>query len=438
MDQIRSARQPANLAVKMRTHYRYVILAIIFIGTVLNYLDRTNLSTAAPAIKSEFSLNPAQMGLLLSAFGWSYAAMQIPGGFIVDRFGTRKSYGIALIVWSLFTIFCGFARNFTSLFGLRLGLGLSEAPAFPTNNRLVSRWFPARERAFATSVYVSGEYVGQGFLLALLAWIVAVFNWEAVFIITGVIGLIFAVFWFVYIREPEDTKRVSEAELDYISDGEGVNRSKASQKKIRIRQVKVLFKSRQMWGIYIGQFAINAVLWFFLTWFPSYLVNAKGFTIIQMGVFASVPFIAAFVGVLVSGYFSDWLIRKGVSLSKARKTPIIVGLLLACSIIIANYTQSQTLVIVIMSVAFFAQGVSHISWTLVAETSPKEFVGVSGGVFNFAGNVASFVIPSVFGFILNATGSFNGGLIFISVVAVIGASSYMFLVGKVHRLEYQE
>lgn len=203
-------------------------------------------------------------------------------------------------------------------------------------------------------------------------------------------------------------------------------------RKTSIREIGILVKSQQMWETYIGQFAINAVLWFFLTWFPSYLIKAKGFSTLQMGVYASIPFIAAFVGVLVSGYFSDWLVRRGVSLSKARKASIIIGLLLASSIVLANYTQSATLVVVITSIAFFAQGFSHISWSLDAETAPVGLLGLSGGVFNFAGNIASFTIPTVFGIVLDVTGSFNGGLLFI---AVIGALSYMFLVGKVHRLE---
>ncbi|KHD85267.1 MFS transporter [Bacillus ginsengihumi] len=422
---------------KKRTKARYIILFILFLSTALNYLDRTNISVAAPLLKSDLHLNAVVLGLVFSAFGWTYAIMQIPGGWFLDKFGARLTYGVALAIWSLFTLFQAFARGFGSLFGLRLGLGLSEAPAFPTNNRLVATWFPRHERAFATGFYTAGEYVGLAFLTPVLAWIVSDFSWHAIFIVTGILGLIFVPIWFKFVHDPKDSPYVNDEELAYIAEGGGLEEEAKDKKKLSWSQISVLLKRRTLWGIYIGQFGVTTTLWFFLTWFPTYLVNEKHMTIIHAGFYSMVPYIAAFCGVLFGGAISDWLIRRGVSASISRKTPIIIGLLLACTIVLANYTSSIGLVITIMSVAFFAQGMSGISWTLIGDVAPKELLGLAGGIFNFAGNLSGIVTPIVIGMIVGESQHFGGALIFVSTVALVGALSYLLLVGKVDRIEIE-
>ncbi|QQE77977.1 MFS transporter [Alicyclobacillus sp. SO9] len=417
-----------------RTKARYVILFVLFISTTINYLDRTNISVAGPAIKSSLHLDPVVLGLVFSAFGWTYALLQIPGGWILDKAGPRNTYGIGLIFWSLFTFFQAVSRGWGLLFGLRLGLGVAEAPAFPTNNRLVATWFPKQERALATAIYTAGEYVGLAFLTPILAWIVSDLGWRALFIITGIIGLIWVPFWFKLIHDPKQS-RANEEELAYIREGEGLAENTGEKTKLRWAHVAKLLKHRSLWGIYIGQLGITTTLWFFLTWFPDYLVNDRHLSIIHAGFYAMVPYVAAFVGVLFGGAFSDWLIRRGVSQSTSRKTPIIIGLLLACSIVLANYTASIPLVITIMSVAFFAQGMSGISWTLIGDVAPAELVGLAGGIFNFAGNLSGIITPIVIGVIVGANHQFGGALIFVAAVALMGALSYLFVVGKVKRIE---
>ncbi|MCL6633828.1 MAG: MFS transporter [Alicyclobacillus herbarius] len=418
---------------RTRTRRRYVILTILFISTALNYLDRTNISVAGPFIKSDLHLNSVTLGLIFSAFGWTYALMQIPGGWVLDRLGPRLTYGLAMLFWSLFTLLQAFARSFAGLFGLRLGLGMSEAPAFPTNNRLVATWFPKHERAFATAVYTAGEYIGLAFLSPVLAWIVATYGWSAIFIVTGVIGLIWVPFWFRFIRKPEEARGVSQEELDYIRAKENLSEGQSRQ-KLGWADLAELFRHRSLWGIYIGQFAVTTTLWFFLTWFPTYLVNGKHMTILHVGFYSMIPYIAALLGVLCGGAVSDWLLRRGVSVGTARKTPIVVGLLLASVIVAANYTTSVPLVIAILSIAFFAQGLSAISWTMVGELAPARLMGLCGGVFNFAGNLSGIVTPIIIGVIVGSTNNFNGALLFVGAVVIIGALSYLFLVGKVERV----
>jgi MFS transporter, ACS family, D-galactonate transporter len=423
---------------KKRSRARFIILFLLFIGTAINYLDRTNMAVAASAIQGDLGLDPAMMGLLLSAFGWTYAFMQIPGGWLIDRFGPRLIYGISLVGFSLFTLLQGFAKNFGTLFGLRLGLGFAESPAFPSNSRVVAAWFPQKERALATGVYTAGEYVGLAVATPFLFWLLSSFGWHSIFIVTGVIGLVFGLVWFKVYREPKDSKYINKEEMDYIREGGGLADSVGEKQKVSWSQMGHLFKHRQFWGIYIGQFSVASTLYFFLTWFPSYLVQEKGIAMLKAGFVGSIPYIAAGIGVLVGGYWSDKMIKRGVSVGIARKTPIIIGLLGACSIVLANYTSSTSLVITIMSVAFFAQGMSAITWTLVSDIAPKELVGLAGGVFNFAGNLAAIATPIVIGLIVSATNSFNGALVFVSIIAFIGALSYIFIVGDVKRIELSE
>jgi MFS transporter, ACS family, D-galactonate transporter len=418
-----------------RTRVRYVILALLFFGVVINYLDRANLALALPVIGVDLNLNAVEKGLILSAFGWSYVLMQIPGGIIIDRFGPRLTFAVSLATWSIVTMLQGLARNAAALIGLRVLLGITEAPAFPLNSRVVGTWFPARERGFAIGVYTAGEFGGLAIFAPILAFILSNWGWPAMFAICGAIGVLYAVIWFLSYRDPRQSRSVNEAELSYIREGGGLVETVAASRRFSWADVFELLSHRQLWGIYIGQFAVGVTLWFFLTWFPSYLVQARHLSIIHAGFYASIPYLSAMLGVLFGGVFSDGLIRRGASIGVARKTPVILGLLGASTIMLANYVSDINLVIAIMAVAFFCQGMSNMSWTLVTEMAPRELQGLTGGVFNFFANVPSIVTPIVIGYILATTNSFNGALIFITVVDLIGVLSYIFIIGKVYRIQ---
>jgi len=418
-----------------RTRVRFFILGLLTIGTMINYLDRTVLGIAAPLLREELVIDAATMGIVFSAFSWTYAAMQIPGGIFLDRFGTKLTYFLSLTFWSLSTLLHGIAINLASLLTFRFALGVSEAPCFPTNSRVVATWFPQQERAFATGVYTVGEYVGLAFLSPLLFWIMGAFGWRALFFVVGVAGVLFGLFWWVSYREPHESKTVNQAELDYIAAGGGIVMSGAANAKFEWRLVGRLLRFRQLVGICIGQFAGNSTLVFFLTWFPTYLATERHMGWLKIGFFTVLPFIAASVGVLFGGWLSDWLLRRGRSANIARKLPIITGLLLASVIVTANYVDSDYMVIGILSLAFFAQGMAALGWTLVSDIAPKGLLGLTGGIFNFAANLAGIITPLVIGFIVAETGSFFGALAFISVVALIGAFSYIFVVGDIRRIE---
>jgi ACS family D-galactonate transporter-like MFS transporter len=449
-----TAQPNAKASTVRRSKARYQILSLLAIGTMINYLDRTVLGIAAPQLTKELGINAALMGLLFSVFSWSYVASQIPGGLFLDRFGSRVTYFLSMTFWSLFTLAQGLVHGIGALFVFRLGLGVAEAPCFPTNSRVVATWFPQSERAMATGTYTVGEYIGLAFFSPFLFMLMGAFGWRSLFYVVGGVGLVFGLIWWMFYREPHDHPTVNQAELDYIEAGGGLTHGKkdadlsgapaaagaagAATAKgkggFEWRTIGRLLKHRQLTGICLGQFAGNSTLVFFLTWFPTYLATERHMAWLKIGFFAIMPFIAASIGVMFGGIFSDWLLRRGKSPNVARKLPIIAGLLLASTIILANYVESNVAVIAILSVAFFAQGMAALGWTLVSDIAPDGLLGVTGGIFNFAANLAGIVTPLVVGFIVAATGSFVGALVFIGALALIGALSYIFIVGDIKRI----
>ena len=248
--------------------------------------------------------------------------------------------------------------------------------------------------------------------------------------------MVWGVVWYIFYRDPLDSKRVNKQELDYIEKGGGVFKKVVVEGKDsawRKEDWKQVFSSRTLWGVYIGQFCVNATLWFFLTWFPTYLVQYRGLDFLKSGYLASIPFLSACAGLLLSGFLSDNMINKGKSVNVARKVPIIIGLILSGSIVGANYVDDTALVISFMSIAFFGAGMALISWVFVSLLSPKHLIGLTGGIFNFMGNLASIVVPIVIGFLASG-GNFKPALVFIGALGIAGACSYIFLVGKIERV----
>jgi ACS family D-galactonate transporter-like MFS transporter len=424
-----------TLAGARATRARFAILALLTVGTLINYLDRTVISVAAPLMSQELGLTAVAMGVVFSSFSWTYAAAQIPGGILLDRIGVRITYFLSVTVWSAFTLLQGLATSVWSLVVCRMGLGIAEAPAFPCNSRILGTWFPQAERATATGVYSIGQYFGLAFLSPVLFWIAGTFGWRALLIIVGAAGIAFGVVWYVLYRDPHES-RANRAELDHIAAGGGLGHS--ARVHFKWRHISFLLKQRQILGASIGQFASNSTLVFFLTWFPTYLATERQMGWIKVGFFTVLPFIAACVGVMTGGVCSDLLLRRTGSANIARKLPIIAGLLLASTIVVANFVTRDALVIAVMSVAFFGQGMCNLGWTLLTDVAPKQLMGLSGGVFNLCANVAGIVTPLVVGVVVGATGSFVWALAYIGALALLGVLSYVVVVGDVRRVEFSE
>ena len=405
---------------------------------MINYLDRTVLGIAAPFLTRDLGLTATQMGLVFSAFSWSYALLQIPGGIFLDRFGTRLTYFIAVVFWSLFTALMAATRSLNGLIATRIGVGVFEAPCFPANSRVLATWFPQRERARANAVYSFGQYVGLGFLSVPLFWITQRFGWRGLFIVVGLFGMAFGVVWWLLYRNPTESATVNQAELDYIEAGGG-GEYKGEPVRFKWSHIRLLLSQRQIVGASIGQFGGNSTQVFFVTWFPTYLVTARGMTFIQAGVMTSLPYIGASIGVILGGLISDAMLKRTGSANLARKLPIVGGMLLASTIVAANYVPAgnNAAVILIMSIAFFGQGMTNLGWTVVSDVAPKKLIGLTAGIFNFSANLAGIVTPLVIGVAFQLTGSFVGPLLYVGVVALIGAFAYSVILGDVHRLEVE-
>ncbi len=420
---------------RLPSRRRWFMLSLLLIATIINYVDRVNISIAAPFMAKDLGLDKIQMGLVFSAFAWTYALALVPAGFVADRFGSRFTYGISLISWSAVTVSQGLVGGFASLFGLRLAVGALEAPAFPANSRAVTVWFPARERGLASSIYVCGQYLGTALFTGVLLWLATTYDWRHVFYSTGAVGIVFGIVWLYVYRDPLSCKKVSKEELKYIEDGGGLVKSSQERTKFNWRQIAELFRYRQIWAICIGKFASTSALYFFLTWFPTYLIEERHLTMIKVGIFAVLPFIGATVGILLAGIVSDLMIRRGCSMSFARKLPLVVGSMLGMSIVLVNFTDSNVICIAVLTTAFFAQGIASASWAAVSEVAPKELIGLTGGVTSLAANIGGIVTPIVIGAIVHATGTFAYAFWFIGGVALLGTLSYSLLLGRLYRIE---
>ncbi len=399
---------------------RYFMLGLVFVCVVINYMDRTTVSVAGSALGKEFGLSSVRLGLIFSAFGWAYAALQIPGGLLVDVVRPRVLYMVSLLAWSLATLLQGFAGGFASLFGLRMSVGACEAPAYPINNRIVTRWFPVEERAFAIAVYTSGQYIGLAFLTPAMVALQYYVGWRGLFVVTGVLGVAWALAWYGLYRDPAPAVSGNAAAAREARPGAG--------------GYLEVFRHRRLWGVYIGQFAVTSAQWFFLTWFPTYLERFRGIVFLKAGFWASIPFLAAFVGVLASGWLSDFLARRGVSAAVARKAPVITGLLLTTSIVGANYVDRPPLIILFLALGFFGNGMASITWMFVSLMAPAGLIGLTGGVFNFCGNLSAIVVPLVIGFLVRG-GDFAPALFFVGLLALLGVGSYLFLVGSIRPVD---
>jgi ACS family glucarate transporter-like MFS transporter len=436
----------ASSAIK-RTNKRYWIVVMLFIVTSFNYGDRATLSIAGTSMAEDIGLDPVGMGYIFSAFSWAYVIGQIPGGWLLDRFGSKRVYFWSIFIWSLFTLLQGFVDLFSgfgivmALFALRFLVGLAEAPSFPGNSRIVAAWFPAHERGTAVAIFNSAQYFATVIFAPIMGWLTHAVGWSHVFFFMGGLGIILSFIWLKVLHDPKDHPSINQAELDYIEAGGAlINMDQKQEKQTKVKgekwfQIKQLLRSRMMVGVYIGQYCINGLTYFFITWFPVYLVQARGMSILKAGFVASVPAICGFIGGVLGGVISDYLMRRTQSLTFARKTPIVLGMLLSMSMIFCNYVETEWMVVGIMAAAFFGKGLGALGWAVMADTAPKEISGLSGGLFNMFGNISGIVTPIAIGYIIGTTGSFNGALVYVGIHALLAVASYLFIVGDIKRIE---
>jgi sugar phosphate permease len=407
---------------------RWVVIFLCFLAIAVNYIDRANLAVAAPQIEKALGIGPAEMGFILSGFFWSYALMQMPFGWFVDRVGARIALPLAVGWWSVFTAMTAVTTSVAGMFGCRLLLGVGEAGAYPSCTKLVSQWFPARERAIATSIFDSGSRVGSALSIPVVALIFSSVGWKAAFVVTGLLGLVWILGWFVIYRNPEP--------VDASSANTVAAAPRAAEERNRVTWAS-LFRHRTLWGMMLGFFCLNFVIYFFITWFPSYLVQTRGFSLKSLGTLGMIPALISIPGGWLGGYVSDALFRRGWSLTAARKTCMVGGMLLSSVITLSAFTSDVYLMLAFFGIAYGSLAFAAASiWSLPADVAPTpDHVASIGGIQNFASNLAGIVITTFTGvMVAMSKGSFTIPLVVAGGFCFLGAFSYLFIVGRIEPL----
>lgn len=429
-----------------RSKVRFSILAMLFIVTAINVGDRATLSITGAALTEVLGIDSVTLGYMFSAFAWAYVLGQLPGGWLLDKFGSVRVYGISLFLWSTITVAQGMIGFFSipvaigMLFVLRFLLGLIEAPVYPANSRIVAAWFPLQERGLATVIFNSSMYLSVVLLAPAMGFIAYNYGWEHVYWFMGGLGIFVSLIWFKLVKSPTEHPRVNSAELEYLREGGAqidMDKPKVKGSFVpRFSDLKVLLKSPMMWSIYLGKYCDTSLQYFFLTWFPVYLVKGRGLNIMEAGAIAAIPGICGLLGALCGGAVCDYLLRKGFSLSMARKIPLVCGMTMGATLVFCNFTDSIVMVTVLMSLAIFGKGVVAVDWTLVSDTAPKQIIGMAGGLFNMFGNLSGIITPVLIGYIVHSTGSFEGAMYVVAGHALLGALAFLSM-GSLRRLELQ-
>lgn len=427
----------ASAASGGRTNVRWLMVFLAFAATSINYVDRANLSVALPFIERDLGINAAASGIIFSAFFATYAIFQLPSGYFVDKLGARLLYAFAVVWWSVFTAATALSRGFASLFAFRLLLGVGESGAYPSNAKVVSEWFPRQERALATSIFDSGARVGTALSLPIVTAIIALLGWRWSFAITGALGLVWLVFWLWLYRRPREHSMASNEEIDYIEAGGARTVEATEERDPNALRWRDLFRYRTIWGMMLGFFCLNFVIYFFITWFPSYLVNARNFDLLQLGFYGTIPALVAIPGGWLGGFVSDYLVRRGVDLTVARKTCLVGGMLFSSVIALAVLVPNASSALALLSVSYAATTFAAASvWSLPADVAPTPGqVGSIGGIQNFASNIAGIIGPSFIGFMVTLSGgSYVTALLVAGAIGIVGAFSYLLIVGKIEPL----
>ena len=412
-----------------RSMGRWYILGLICLMYLITYLDRVNISTAAPIISKEFGFDKITMGAIFSAFGWAYALFQVPGGWLSDRFGARPVIGTIVAYWSVMTAATAAATGAVSFIAVRFLFGMGEAGAFPGATRSMQLWYPREERGLVQGLTHSASRLGAAIAPPLVVFIMSAWGWRSVFYVCGAIGFIWSVWWYVSYRNlPEDHPLVNEEELKHIRgvDATGAVKPAHIERKAASVPWGTLLRSPNMWAIMCAYFTYVYCLWIFLSWLPSYLVEFRHFTLIKVGMLASLPLFAGVIGDTVGGVATDWLLKKTGNTRLARRSVAITGLLGCCAFIVpAALTENAITAITCLTASmFFLECTIGPSWAVPMDAGGK-YSGTVSGMMNMAGNFGGALSPLVFGFLVQY-GSWQAPFIVAAVLLVIGAGIWAF------------
>jgi ACS family D-galactonate transporter-like MFS transporter len=397
---------------------RYGMLFVLCVMYFVAYVDRVNISVTGPIMRKELGLTPTELGLIFSAFAYPYAAMQVVGGWLSDRFGPRLVLAVLSLLWAVATILTGISWSVASLVAFRVLVGVGEGGAFPAATRALTFWLPVRERGFAQGITHSFARLGGAVTPPIVLAIVAHDGWRASFLVLGTASLAWTVLWLATFRDtPQQHRWVSAAELAEIDAGGGAAASRASRGPTPWRLIL-----RRMWLVTLVDFCYGWSLWVFLTWLPSYLSDARGFKLSQIALMTTLPLLGGVVGDTLGGVISDAIFRRTGNLRLARRTLLVVGLGGALAFILpAIATESAIGAVFLLAAAFFFLELTNaVLWTLPLDIAGP-YAGTAGGIMNTGFGIAGMVSPVVFGVLIQRTGHYELPFYITAALLLVGA-----------------
>ena len=405
----------------MGLRMRWVIGALMFLAGMINYLDRSALGVAAPLVRADLHLDAAQLGIVFSSFSFGYALFCFVGGYASDHYGPRRVLGVSMVLWSVFCGLTAAAWNLTSLLIIRILFGMGEGPIGSTFNKTVRNWFPHGQQATAVSVANAGTPLGAAVSGPVVGLLALNFGWRVAFVIITLIGIAWTIAWFAIATDhPSESARVNAEELAEYEAGQ-----KTQPPATGMRKPLGEFLARPaILATAFAFFGYSCILFFFLTWFPTYLVSARHLSIASMSFATMIPWLVGFVGLVVGGPVCDLIFRITGNAILARKLVLVVCLLIAAGgIALAGSVETVTAAVTLMAVSvFFMYMTGNTYWAIILDTVEQDRVGGVSGFVHFIANCGGIVAPLVTGFIVQATGSFYAAFLLIGAVAVLGAA----------------
>lgn len=414
---------------------RWGIVGILTILMLTNYLDRGNLAVAAPQIMRDLNISNTMMGVILSAFFWPYALMSLPMGWATDRFGPKVLMAFAAGAWSIVAVLTGMAKSVQAFIFLRLALGVTESPLFPASLKATDAWFPDHEKAMASSIYLSASQFGLAIVPPLSTFLMIEYGWPGMFMIMGALGAIGLIGWLVLYHDPERHPWLDKQELAYIRAGQlhVANEARQSDEHAVPNRWLSLFQYRTTWVMLICAFSFQYVLWFYISWLPTYLQKGQGITISRAGLLASIPYIAGGVAVLLGGRLSDLLVRRGFHPFTARRTMMATSAVLTGLAMFGTaYCTTPTSAVLMLTIGMFAYSLSTANYgTLAAEAvTTKRMVASLAGIQNFGGFLGAACAPLVTGIVVDRLGGFFAALVLTGCLAIFSALMYALVLKK--------
>ena len=409
---------------------RWGIGLLLGAGVLINYFDRINLSVAGPELSREFGLNATELGLLFSAYAWTYAALQIPTGVVLDRLGVKLVGRVATLLWGVASALTAIAPSYGLVFASRLLLGVAEAPSFPANAKAVGLWFPRRERALATALFDAAAKFSNVIGVPAVALAITAYGWRWGFAITAVLSRAYGGVCGGRYRDPREDRHLGAAERALIRSGGAVPEGASELGGGAL--LAYLLGRRKVWGLTLGFMAYGYSFYLFLTWLPGYLVQTMHMNILRSAGLAAIPWACATVSdLLVGGWLIDRLIARGYPDSLVRKTVLVGGMLTGLAVFGATRTTDPRWAIAWISIALSGlAAAAPVGWSLPGLIAPRGGTGTIGGIMNFANNAMAIAAPIATGAIVTATGSFEGAFAVAGVILLLGIASFTLLLGR--------